>query len=242
MNALVVLPSLNEAANIEALIDSILSQDAGFSVCVVDDSSPDGTAELVAKLCEQDPAWTGSVNLIVREGRGGRGGAVRAGMAWGVEEDRFDAFIEMDCDHSHDPEALSTGLQLLSDGHDVAIGARYPHGVIVGWPAHRRIFSRIANYLARILLEWSVHDYTNGYRFYAPTAAAALVEHPQHNTGFIYLSESLARLMRDGASVASFPIVFRDRSGGQSNADFREVRRALTGLFGIAWWYRFRSR
>lgn len=242
MRTLVVLPSYNEISNIETLIDAILPLDNGIEVCVVDDSSPDGTAELAAKMIESDPGWQGRVHLIVRDGKGGRGGAVRDGIAWGIDAGHYDAFVEMDCDHSHDPAEMPQGLRLLGDGNDVVIGARYPDGQIIGWPWYRRVFSRLANYLARGLLEWSVADYTNGYRFYAPESAQALVDAPQHNTGFIYLSESLARLMKTGASVASFPIVFRDRSGGESSADLAEVAKALSGLFGIAWWYRVTSR
>lgn len=242
MKTLVVLPSYNEIANIQTLIDAILGLDGDIDVCVVDDDSPDRTAELVTKLSEQDPAWQGRVHLIVRQGKGGRGGAVRDGIAWGIDAGGYDAFVEMDCDHSHDPNEMGTGLRLLAAGNDVAIGARYPDGEIVGWPTYRRVFSRIANYLARGLLEWSVADYTNGYRFYTPHSAAALVDAPQENTGFIYLSESLARLMKTDATVASFPITFRDRTGGESSADLNEVIRALSGLFSIAWWYRVTSR
>jgi dolichol-phosphate mannosyltransferase len=242
VNTLVVLPSFNESANIEALIDAILGLDRAIEVCVVDDSSPDGTADLVAGLIDTDANWSGRVHLIVRQGKGGRGGAVRDGITWGIERGGYGAFVEMDCDHSHDPVEMRTGLDLLAAGNDVVIGARYPHGTIVGWPRYRRVFSRLANYLARALLEWSVGDYTNGYRFYSPVSAKTLVAAPQQHTGFIYLSEALAYLMRSGSSVASFPITFRDRSGGESSADLREVATALAGLFSIAWWYRFSSR
>jgi dolichol-phosphate mannosyltransferase len=242
MKTLVVLPSYNEITNIESLIESILDVDSDIDVCVVDDNSPDGTPALVTKLSEENPAWQGRVNLIVREGKGGRGGAVRDGIAWGIDTGGYEAFVEMDCDHSHDPAEMAAGLRLLEAGNDVVIGARYPDGKIIGWPTYRRVFSRLANYLARGLLEWSVADYTNGYRFYTPESAAILVAAPQENTGFIYLSESLARLMKSGATVASFPITFRDRTGGESNAGLDEVARALSGLFGIAWWYRVTSR
>lgn len=242
MKTLVVLPSYNEIANVESLIDSILSVSPDIDVCVVDDDSPDGTAELVTKLSENDQGWQGRVHLIVRQGKGGRGGAVRDGIAWGIDARSYDAFVEMDCDHSHDPDEMTTGLELLEAGNDVVIGARYPDGKIVGWPTYRRVFSRMANYLARGLLEWSVADYTNGYRFYTPESASTLVNTPQEHTGFIYLSESLACLMKSGATVASFPITFRDRTGGESSADLKEVFRALTGLFSIAWWYRITDR
>lgn len=242
MRPLVVLPSYNEIANIESLIGEILSVDPGIDVCVVDDDSPDGTAELVTKLSENEPTWQSRVHLIVRQGKGGRGGAVRDGIAWGIETSGYEAFVEMDCDYSHDPAEMTTGLRLLAEGNDVVIGARYPDGAIIGWPTYRRVFSRLANYLARGLLEWSVADYTNGYRFYTPESAEILVSSPQQNTGFIYLSESLARLMRSGATVASFPITFRDRTGGESSAGLDEVARALSGLFSIAWWYRVTSR
>jgi dolichol-phosphate mannosyltransferase len=242
VKTLVLLPSFNESTNIRELTDAILKVHADLDVCVVDDSSPDGTADLVSELIEREAVWEGRVFLIVRDGKGGRGGAVRDGITWGIREARYEAFVEMDCDRSHDPTELPTGLQLLEDGYDVVIGARYPDGTIVGWPRYRRVFSRLANYLARALLEWSVADYTNGFRFYTPAAAATLAASPQVNTGFIYLSEALARLIRSGATVASFPITFRDRSGGESSADLGEVVRALTGLFGIAWWYRISSR
>jgi dolichol-phosphate mannosyltransferase len=242
VKTLVVLPSFNEVTNIRELTDAILKVHADIDVCVVDDSSPDGTADLVSDLIDSDAVWEGRVNLILRDGKGGRGGAVRDGLAWGMETASYDAFVEMDCDRSHDPAEMSEGLRLLDEGYDVVIGSRYPDGEIIGWPQHRRLFSRLANYLARALLEWSVADYTNGYRFYTPASAAMLAASPQQNTGFIYLSEALARLMRSGAAVASFPITFRDRSGGESSAGMAEVARALVGLFGIAWWYRVSSR
>lgn len=242
MKTLIVLPSFNEITNVRGLIDAILEIDADIDICVVDDSSPDGTAGFVSDLIDTDTVWLTRVHVIVRQGKGGRGGAVRDGIAWGLDNADYDVFVEMDCDHSHDPAELPLGIRLIADGNDVAIGARYPDGEIIGWPLYRRGFSRLANYLARGLLDWSVADYTNGYRFYGAKAAALLADSPQQHTGFIYLSEALARLMRSGATVVSFPITFRDRSGGESSADLAEVTRALKGLFGVAWWYRVASK
>jgi glycosyltransferase involved in cell wall biosynthesis len=235
MRALIVLPSYNESENILALISALLENDPTHRVCVVDDSSPDGTSPLVAKAIEGTPGWTKRVHLITRTKKDGRGGAVRDGFAWGLESaDAFEAFVEMDCDFSHEPSAIPRGLELLAQGNDLVIGARYPSGTIIGWPLRRRVFSFLANQLARRLIEPAVADYTNGFRFYSPRAVRALVARPQRHKGYIYLSESLSYLLRDGMSVASFPIRFRNRDRGVSNTSLSEIRSALYGIFSIA--------
>ena len=239
MRALVVLPSYNESLNIVSLIDALLSLTPDVSACVVDDSSPDGTGRLVEQAIRERPAWAGRVHLITRARKDGRGGAVRAGLAWGVESGGFDAYAEMDCDFSHEPGAVPAGLQLLAAGKDVVIGARYPAGTIVGWPASRRIFSFLANGLARLLIDWSVPDYTNGFRFYSPRAVAVLLSSAQQHKGYIYLSESLSMLLRAGMKVAYFPIRFQNRERGESNTDLAEIGSALKGIFSIAWLHHF---
>lgn len=235
MRALIVLPSFNERENIGNLIEELLSLDRDYAVCVVDDSSPDGTSQLVARTINESPGLQDRAHLITRGTKGGRGGAVRDGFVWGMASDQsFDAFVEMDCDFSHDPKALSEGLALIGSGYDVAVGARYPDGGIVGWPLARRIFSRVANWLARLLIDRGVSDYTNGFRFYSPRAVRLLLEQPQRHTGYIYLSESMAYLLKADMRIASFPIQFKNRERGSSNTGPREVIRALIGLIQIA--------
>ena len=238
MKTLVVLPSYNEALNIVQLIERIVASDATYDVCVVDDSSPDGTAAQVAEAKQERPAWHERVTLIVRSKKDGRGGAVRAGFAWGVEQARYQAFVEMDCDFSHDPAALPRGLELLASGYDVVIGARYPDGTIIGWPPSRRVFSFCANLLAKTLIDRSIADYTNGYRFYNPKAVDELLKHEQRHKGYIYLSEMLSHLLRAGCKVAAFPIVFRNRDRGVSNTSLNEIVASLRGIVGIAWKHR----
>jgi dolichol-phosphate mannosyltransferase len=236
MRPLVVLPSYNESENIRGLIDALLANDPAHHVCVVDDSSPDGTSPLVAKAIEGTAAWRDRVHLITRSKKDGRGGAVRDGFAWGLKSARqFDAFIEMDCDFSHEPAAIERGLALLAQGNEVVIGARYPDGTIIGWPLRRRVFSFFANQLARRLIEPSVADYTNGFRFYSRRAAEVLIARSQRHKGYVYLSESLSCLLREGMRVASFPIVFKNRERGVSNTGLREIYSALRGIFSIAW-------
>jgi dolichol-phosphate mannosyltransferase len=235
MKPLIVLPSYNERENIVQLITAILSQYPESSVCVVDDSSPDGTAALLKEKIEISDQWSKRVHLIIRDKKDGRGGAVRDGFIWGIaQSDDYDTFIEMDCDFSHEPEAIGEGLALLSDNCDVVIGARYPKGKIIGWPASRRVFSFFANTLARALIDWSISDYTNGFRFYSRRAVQHLVGQPQKNVGYIYLSETLSYMRRANFQVASFPINFKNRERGVSNTSFKEIASALTGIFSIA--------
>jgi glycosyltransferase involved in cell wall biosynthesis len=236
MRSLIVLPSYNETQNILALIGALLGNDPTHHVCVVDDSSPDGTSCLVADAIAQTPGWPDRVHLITRAKKDGRGGAVRDGFAWGLESGvPFEAFVEMDCDFSHEPTAVLEGLGLLRQGNDVVIGARYPDGTIIGWPLRRRVFSFFANQLARRLIEPAVADYTNGFRFYSVRAVRALIARPQHYKGYVYLSESLSYLMRERMKVVSFPIVFKNRERGVSNTTLREIHSALRGIFRIAW-------
>jgi dolichol-phosphate mannosyltransferase len=234
MKPLVVLPSYNEVLNIVQVTQAILDCLPSATVCIVDDSSPDGTAEAVQNALRDQLSWQERVHLIVRAKKDGRGGAVRDGFSWGLSSSRgFDAFVEMDCDFSHEPSAIAEGLALLVAGNDVAIGARYPNGTIIGWPLQRRVFSFAANSLARSLLSWSIADFTNGFRFYSLRAVRVLIDKPQRHKGYIYLSESLSYLLRAGMRVASFPIVFKNRDRGVSNTTFKEIYSALFGIVSI---------
>jgi len=240
MKTLIVIPSYNESENVRAMVETILGLDSRYFVCIVDDSSPDRTSELVRSEIERQPEWQHRVHLIQRSKKDGRGGAVRDGFIWGLEtEEDFKAYVEMDCDFSHDPKAIAQGLQLLGEGWDVAIGARYPKGIIVGWPASRRIFSFFANTLARILIEWSVPDYTNGFRFYTPKAVRLLSVSHQEYKGYIYLSESLSQLPRAGLRVRHSPIRFVNRQRGVSNTNLQEISDSLKAIFAIAWQHHF---
>ena len=243
MTVLVILPTYNESADVIRMIAALVESTLVPDVCVVDDSSPDGTSQLVAAAIDDRPSWGDRVHLVSRDGKGGRGGAVRDGLQLGIDNPKqYDTFVEMDCDFSHDPEDLLVGSALLESGWDIAIGARYPDGKIIGWPLQRRLFSRFANTLARGLIEWSVPDYTNGFRFYNRSAAEAIVAEPQRNTGYIYLSEELAVCLSAGLTVASFPIIFRNRERGESSTDFEEIRSAARGIIDVARWYRVNKR
>jgi dolichol-phosphate mannosyltransferase len=236
---LVVLPVYNEALNIVELVESIMETNSNTCICVVDDSSPDGTAEIVRKKIHKSESWANSVQIICRPQKSGRGSAVRLGFELGFKStDCFAAFVEMDCDFSHDPKAISTGLALLAKGNDLVIGSRYPNGSVVGCTLPRRVFSKSANIFARALISPKISDYTNGFRFYNRRALGYLLQQPQKTQGFISLSETLATLLSAKMQIASFPTTFKNRVRGSSNLSLREIMQAFYDILIIAWHYR----
>ena len=241
MKTLVVLPSYNEKENINELIKSILEISEDFFVVVVDDNSPDGTFDAVVeannKMLDEDQT---RIHIIKRLAKDGRGGAVWDGMKWGLASNLdFKNFVEMDCDFSHNPHDIEKGLLLLANGNDLVLGSRYPDGKIINWPLKRRVFSRFANILCRILISFKFHDYTNGYRFYNRRAATHLAQSQTLYTGYINLSETIAKLLKHKFSITSFPIIFENRKRGKSNTDLREMLGSFFAIFKIAARYWF---
>src|SRR5271165_5687017 len=163
MRVLVVLPTYNEAENIENVLGQVRAALPEASVLVVDDGSPDGTAKIV----EEVGGALGRVDLLSRPGKAGLGSAYRDGFAWALARD-FAVVVEMDSDLSHDPAALPGLIAPLSAGVDLAIGSRYvPGGSIPNWSPFRRLISRGGNLYADVLLGLGVRDSTAGFRAYA---------------------------------------------------------------------------
>jgi dolichol-phosphate mannosyltransferase len=239
VKTVVIVPTYNEADNAVAIVEALLATSVAPDIVVVDDSSPDGTSKILAAAIAESAEWMSKVTLVTREGKGGRGGAVREGLMRGLQSDSaYEVFVEMDCDFSHDPADLSKAVAMVRDGSDVVIGARYPDGQIIGWPLARRVFSRLANTVARAMIVWSIPDYTNGFRAYGRQASETILAEPQRHTGYIYLSEALVVCIVAGMKIDSFPIVFRNRERGESSTDLHEISSAAAGIFDVARWYR----
>ena len=242
MNSVIVLPSYNEKENIVSLIRTIIDLDKNFTVIVVDDNSPDKTYEVVSdfknKLSDKE---TERVQIIKRQKKDGRGGAIWEGMRMAYEsENEFENFIEMDCDFSHDPNYIRNGINLLMDGNDLVLGSRYPDGKIINWPIKRRIISFFANLLVRVFINWKIHDFTNGFRFYNRDLIKYLLTQEMKHSGYINLTETISMTLKIKKSIASFPIVFKNRKLGKSNTDIKELFNSFLGLFSIAWHHRFK--
>ena len=228
---IVCIPTFNEVDNISDLIDQLLDINLDLTVAIIDDNSRDGTANAVREKIRQHGSE--SVWLIERETKDGRGGAVLRGFREGLTQD-FDFFVEMDGDFSHDPADLQGASWLIDSSVELLIGARYPDGQIHGWPLKRRILSYFANRLASLLIPADISDYTNGFRIYSRTAVEKILSVGVVNKGFIALSEIIAICVANDLSISSFPIIFRDRTKGSSNASIAEVIKSFVAVFKIA--------
>jgi dolichol-phosphate mannosyltransferase len=226
---LIVIPTYNERDNVPALCRDLLGRPEKADVLVVDDNSPDGTAAAVEAVAAEFP---GRMDVLRREGKGGRGGAVLAGFARGLPGD-YDLFFEMDADFSHRPEELPLFLEAATEA-DVVVGSRYlPDSRIENWPAARRFFSKLANLYARFFLRIPISDYTNGYRCYRRAAVEALDTSLINATGYIVLSEVAYQLHVRGFRFTDVPTVFVNRRRGQSNLSRTEIITAFLSVLGL---------
>ncbi|NNN08491.1 MAG: polyprenol monophosphomannose synthase [Acidimicrobiaceae bacterium] len=222
MRVLVVLPTYNEALNVDSMLRALRSVVPEVHILVVDDSSPDGTAA-VAERCASELQ---QIFVLRRAGKGGLGGAYRAGFAWGIGKD-FDTFVEIDCDFSHDPRALPSLLAAASS-HEVVIGSRYvPGGRIPQWKLSRRLLSRGGNQYASIMLRLGVSDSTAGYRVYSRSALEKIQYEEVRADGYGFQIEMTYRARRGGASIVEVPISFSDRELGESKMSSHIVYEAL---------------
>ena len=223
MDVLVVLPTYNESENIDHVLRRIRAALPSATVLVVDDGSPDGTADLAEILGKE----LGSIDVMRRPGKSGLGSAYRAGFAWGLDRG-FDACIEMDADLSHEPEALPALVAPLSEGMELVIGSRYvPGGVIPNWAWHRRLLSRGGNLYASALLGLGVADATAGFRAYAAPLLARLDLDAVRAEGYGFQIEMTYAAKRAGAPILEVPIRFVDRVEGESKMSAFIVVEAL---------------
>lgn len=230
MQVLVIIPTYNESDNIVKILDKVGESLPDASVLVVDDGSPDGTAELVESYGRE---CSKRVHILKRKSKSGLGSAYRAGFAWGLENG-FDACVEMDADFSHDPAALPELTEPLSRGYDLSIGSRYvPGGSIPNWSRHRYLLSRGGNIYASALLGLGVADSTAGFRAYSADVLRRLDLGSIRAEGYGFQIEMTYRTKQAGGSVVEIPIKFVDRVAGESKMSSAIVVEAL-GL--VTWW------
>ncbi|HML01265.1 MAG TPA: polyprenol monophosphomannose synthase [Acidimicrobiales bacterium] len=229
MRVLVVLPTYNEAENIERMLRAIRQSLPEAGMLVVDDGSPDGTAEIAERVGKE----LGGIELLRRSAKAGLGSAYRAGFTWGLEHG-FDAMVEMDSDFSHDPEALAGLVAPLERGVDLSVGSRYvPGGTIPNWAWHRRLLSEGGNRYASLLLGLHVTDSTSGFRAYRADILRRLDLGRIRADGYGFQIEMVHQVLLHGGRVEEVPIRFVDRVEGTSKMSAYIV---VEALLLVTWW------
>lgn len=225
------MPTFNEAENIETVLRGIRSAAPAAEILVVDDSSPDGTADIAELVAGE----LGQVHVLRRDVKDGLGRAYITGFHW-ANERAFDIVVGMDADMSHDPAALPSVVAGVEAGADLVVGSRYvAGGAIPDWPPIRRALSRWGNRYATALLHLPVHDATSGYRAYRASMLEDLELDRIRASGYGFLIELVYRVASSGGRVIEVPIVFKDREFGTSKMSGRIIveAMALVTLWGL---------
>jgi dolichol-phosphate mannosyltransferase len=230
VQVLVVIPTFNESENIERVLHKVRGALPDATVLVVDDGSPDGTADMAEKLGGE----IGNIEVLRRTEKAGLGSAYRAGFRWGLDRG-YDACVEMDADLSHDPDALPGLVAPLEQGDvELVIGSRYvPGGSIPKWAWHRRLVSRGGNVYASVLLGFGITDSTSGFRVYAATVLRRITLDTIRAEGYGFQIEMTYRAKRAGAAIVEVPIRFVDRTEGESKMSTFIVVEAFAL---VTWW------
>ncbi len=229
---IVVIPTYNERENVTRLIPEVLAQDDEITILVVDDSSPDGTGQAVEQLA----AETSRVQLLTRPGRGGIGPAYKAGFQRAMELGA-DLIVQMDADFSHPYTSLPEFFRATEDA-DLVLGSRYTNGItVVNWPIERLLLSYFGNTYVRAITRLPVRDTTGGFKCWRREALAAIDIGAVRSNGYAFQIETTYRLWRKGLRIREIPIIFMDRTVGDSKMSKRISLEALW----MVWWLKVQT-
>lgn len=225
-DVLVVIPTYNEAQNLERVLTRLFASCPSCHALVVDDMSPDGTGALADQLASQDQR----VHVLHRQGKGGLGSAYVAGLTWGTVHG-YRVLVEMDADGSHPAETLPAMLDKLTSSNalGLVIGSRWVKGgSVVDWPKRREYLSRTANWYARSILGIDVKDATAGFRAFTSAALRGMQLETVDSRGYCFQIDMTLRALDAGFAVAEVPIVFKDRELGTSKMSGDIISEAMT--------------
>jgi dolichol-phosphate mannosyltransferase len=226
----VIVPTYNEKENIGSLVTQLLALPTRVQIIVVDDNSPDGTGEIADGLAVEN---AGRMSVIHRPGKLGLGTAYITGFKEALAEGA-DLVCSMDADFSHNPHYVPDIVKKINQGYDLVIGSRYVRGGGSTQTLDRRVFSRGANTLTRVLLGLHAHDTTAGFRCYRRQALESLDLDSIKSSGYSFLFEMLFRVERRGWRVGEVPIIFQDRRLGASKISRNEIFKALKTILRLA--------
>lgn len=226
-DSLVIIPTFNEIENIELIIHSVFALEQDFHILVVDDNSPDGTADAVKALQEQ---YLNKLFLEVRRDKSGLGTAYIHGFKWAIEK-KYEYIFEMDADFSHAPTDLIKLRQACIEGADVAVGSRYKKGInVVNWPLHRILLSYGASFYVKLITGMGVHDPTAGFVCYRRKVLETINLDSIKFIGYAFQIEMKFRAHLQDYKIEEVPIIFTDRIRGKSKMSASIINEAVFGV------------
>ena len=230
-NAVVIIPTYKERENIRAIIDAVLALPKQFDVLIVDDNSPDGTAEIVEELQKTYNTEQTRLHLLKRPGKQGLGTAYITGFRWAIERG-YDYILEMDADFSHDPKDLiNLYTSCAEQGNDVSIGSRYATGVnVVNWPIGRVLLSYFASSYVRMITSMPIRDTTAGFVCYRRKVLETIPLNEIKFVGYAFQIEMKFIAWKFGFLLAEVPIIFTDRTRGESKMSPGIFKEAVFGV------------
>jgi len=237
-NALVIIPTYNEIENISKMLDTVMNLNEGFDVLIVDDGSPDGTAQVVR---EKIDAYSGRIHLEERTGKLGLGTAYIHGFKWALARG-YEFIFEMDCDFSHNPNDLARLKKACEDGADLSIGSRYVKGVnVVNWPMSRVLLSYFASVYVRFITGMPIQDATAGFKCYKRATLEGINFDKIHFVGYAFQIEMKFKVWQRKMSIVEVPVIFTDRTEGQSKMSSGIIKEAIFGVIKLKLWSLFQK-
>ncbi len=239
-HSIVIIPTYNEKENIENIIRAVTDLAEGFDILVIDDGSPDGTADIVKRMMEEE-ALKERLFIVERSGKLGLGTAYIRGFQWAIEH-RYDFVFEMDADFSHAPSDLPRLLSACRDeAYDVAIGSRYVTGVnVVNWPMGRVLMSYFASKYVRFVTGVNIHDTTAGFVCYRRQVLETIELDKIRFKGYAFQIEMKFTAHKCGFRIKEVPVIFVNRELGTSKMSGGIFSEALVGVMRLRWdgWFR----
>lgn len=225
--SIIIIPTFNEIENIEDIIQAVFALPKSFDILIVDDNSPDGTASKVNVLQQQFP---NRLFLEIRKKKSGLGTAYVHGFKWALAKE-YDFIFEMDADFSHNPKDLIHLQEACENGADLAIGSRYSKGVnVVNWPLSRVLLSYFASVYVRLITGMKIHDATAGFKCYKKKVLETINLDKIKFVGYAFQIEMKYRAFVNQFNIVEVPIIFTDRTKGQSKMSGAIIREAVFGV------------
>ena len=235
MKSIIISPTYNESKNVATLIRTVFDRNPGIHLLIIDDSSPDGTGQIVSDLQKNHP----NLHLETRKVKDGLGKAYLFGFQWALKR-KYDTIIQMDADMSHHPKEIPLMIELLKN-NDLVIGSRYINGIsVINWPLKRLFLSYGASVYTRVITGMPIKDATGGFKVWKASTLSAIDLNGVRSSGYSFQIEMNFRTWRKGYKLVEHPIIFIDRTVGESKMSKSIMLEAVWMVWRLRIWKIFR--